>query len=183
MANSGEIIMFVEVWVRIKEIIVIAQSTLLTDSNLILTLAQAPPRSAKEFEKFVGAIGMRPTTFRQTRKLQGEPEEKVVSISFPLDVYSQPIKLDYDVRMFQNILTVADTITSEFNKRLFLQDSTGTPLRNLDTQTPVIITGGSTIKEPFPGTPGNPASPNDMRYHFSANINVSYLWTCPARST
>jgi hypothetical protein len=182
MAVSGDVVMLVEVWTRIKEILVIAQTTLLADSSLILTLAEAPPRGAKEYEKFVGAIGMRPTTFSQIRHPNGDAEDKIVSQSFPLDVYSQPIKLDYDVRMFQNILTVADAIVGEFNERLLLQDANGSPLRHLDPQTPIIITGGSIIKEPFPGTPGNPAAANDQRYHFSADVNVSYLWTCPSKS-
>lgn len=174
--------MLVEVWTRIKEIMVIAQTTLLADSSLILTLAEAPPRAAKEFEKFVGAIGMRPTTFSQTRKPLGEPNEFIVAMSFPLDVYSQPIKLDYDVRMFENMLTVTDAIVGEFNERLLLQNSSGTPLRHLNPQTPVVITAGSIIIEPFPGTPGNPAAPDDQRHHFIANVNVSYLWTCPSKS-
>lgn len=174
--------MLVEVWTRIKNIMEIAQATLLADSSLILTLAEAPPRGAQEFEKFVGAIGMRPTTFNQTRSPQGEPNEKVVAMSFPLDVYSQPIKLDYDVRMFKNMLTVTDAIVGEFNERLLLEDSNGDPLRHLNPNIPVVITGGSIIIEPFPGTPGNAAAPDDMRHHFSANVNVSYLWTCPSRS-
>lgn len=171
-----------EVWTRIKEIIVIAQTTLLADSGLILTLAEAPPRGAKEFEKFVGAIGMRPTTFNQTRKPLGEPNEWIVAMSFPLDVYSQKIKLDYDVRMFENMLTVTDAIVGEFNERLLLQNASGVPLRHLNPQTPVVITGGKIIIEPFPGTPGNVAAANDQRHHFSANVNVSYLWTCPSKS-
>jgi hypothetical protein len=174
--------MLVEVWTRLKATLVFAQVALLADSSLILTLAQAPPRGAKEYEKFVGAIGMRPTSFTQARAIQGEYNEKVVSMSFPIDVYSQPIKLDYDVRMFENMLTVADAIVDEFNERPLLQDSNGSPLRYLDPNNPVILTNGSIIREPFPGTPGNVASPEDFRHHFSISANVTYLWSCPTRS-
>jgi len=171
-----------EVLERIKEIMEIAQATLLADGALILTLAEAPPRGAQEFEKFVGAIGMRPTTFNQTRKPNGEPNEKIVALSYPIDVFGQPFKIDYDVRMYTGILTVADAIVDEFNERLLLQDSSGVPLRFLDATTPIIITGGTVIKEQYPGTPGNVAAADDIRYHFSANVNVSYLWTCPSKS-
>lgn len=183
MAVSGDDLMLVDVWKRIKDILVIAQGTLLTDSGLILTLAQAPPRGAKEYEKFACGIGMRTTSFNQTGSSLGETDEQIVAISFPIDVFSQPIKLDYDVRMMENILTVADTITSEFNKRQLLENVDGIPLRYINVRTPTILTGGSIIKEPFPGTPGNAANVNDMRYHFFATINVSYIWSCPDRST
>jgi len=163
-----------EVWERIKEILVVAQTELAT-VDILLSIPEATPRGSQAYEGFIAITGYRLLQFDQKMATGGgNMKEKKVNINFPLDVFSPTLMQDYDYREMSEILIVADAIIDAFNERPALEDTTSwIGLRHIDPDEVVIIKSGTIDIQPLPaGTENN-------RHHFSANILVPYYWTCP----
>lgn len=166
--------MYSEVLTRIRAVLDIASTELLDTWTLILTVPPTVPRLIKGYDHFVAVIGYRPMTFTQSAKVSGQPNEREVPLTIPLDVFSAPVNTDYDVRMITNITTVGDVINDTFNQRPYLQNASNVPLDHMDTRVPVLLASGTVADvQPYPG------QTTDWRYHYGAIIQLTYNWVCP----
>lgn len=168
--------MFVEVWERLKDTLKFAQTELLSE-GIALTLPEAIPRATQEYEGFVAVIARNPVTYSMVVAPLGDYHERAATLVFPLDVYSPPILLDYDVRMVSNMFTVIDAMITVFSQRPRLEDNLGRGLKGINPNEPVMLRNGTYNVEPML------ANSKDFRHHFSTTITVPYLWTCPERQT
>ena len=165
--------MLLEIYNAIQAVLVIAKGNLLTNSDLILTVPEAVPREIQSYDFYVSVIGYRPVTFSQEPSTGGSQKPKEVAVTVPLDIFAPQVGEDYTWREITNMMTVVDGILDEFNQRPGLEDSDWRALRYLNPNGQVILNNAIMDVQPYPtGTV-------DYRHHWSVDINVPYLWTCP----
>lgn len=165
--------MLKEVFGQIHAILLIAETNLLANSSLILTVPDIQSGEIQSYEGYVPIIAYRPVTFVQELATGGNQKQKKVAITMPLDIFSPQVGLDFAWREVTDMMIVIDGVMDEFNLRPGLEDASWKALRHLDPDGAVILSNALQDVDVYP------QGSTDWRHHFAVDIIVPYFWTCP----